>query len=126
MQWRSIKRGVLALSLMAALAVGTMYTWDGGASGNWDGRNVWDPQSFVCAYTCHPNSTDDDAVIDTDDVTITLTKSVTIDDLTFSGSGASEMIVESDNTNRYRVTTDSISISGTSVQLKDLASLRTE
>ena len=123
-KWLRVVGGVVLGG--GSMAAAALYTWIGGAAGNWSDETQWTATVGLCSVDCYPKTTDDDAVVGTEGVIVTLTESVTIDDLTFSGDGASAMTVKSDGATVIRVTTDSIVIDGTSVQLTDLAAMKAQ
>ena len=120
-KWLRVVGGVVLGG--GSMAMAAIFAWDDSASGNWSDQTEWN--SIGCPADCYPHTTNDDASIATDGVTITLTESVTIDDLTFSGDATSAMGLKAIGSTG-RVIADSIIISGTSVQLTDLAALKAD
>jgi len=123
--------GVIApaiLLLVAGTALATMYTWVGGASGDWNGANEWDPQAVSCTPTCHPNTTNDDAEIEECvDGGLRLTATLEIDDLSMTGvppcgDFPPEVDFTTDDQPRT-ITTDTITIENNTITMFNEAGL---
>jgi len=125
--------GVIApviLLLVAGTALATMYTWVGGSSGDWNGANEWDPQAVSCTPTCHPNTTNDDALIEECFYggALKLTATLEIDDLSLVGQPPycvdfpNEVNFTTDDQPRT-ITTDTITIESNTVTMFNEAGL---
>ena len=98
-----------------SMAMGALYTWDGGASGDWSDQTQWSTL-FCGQQNCYPRTTDDDACIVEDAATVTLTESLEIDDLSLTCTLCETLGVQTfttdDSLTPLTITADSITISG--------------
>ncbi len=123
-KWLRVAAGALVGG--GSLAMATLYTWGGDPSGNWSDQKKWN--DLGCTPPCYPSTTDDDAVIDTANVTITLTENVGIDDLYISEREYAEQTVftiDDPDKGGWTVTCDTITISDSRVRVTNEAGFET-
>ncbi|RJP34849.1 MAG: hypothetical protein C4547_10235 [Phycisphaerales bacterium] len=114
---------VAVLLAAAAPAGAASYLWVGGTSGGWSDSNEW--FTLFCGQTCYPHTADDDATIDEDfgGVTITLSESLTIDDLTIDVFAEfTDLTFTTSGPTTHTLTVDSVIISG-AVTMSNLAGI---
>lgn len=114
---------VLAL-VAAAPAEAHSYGWLGG-NGQWSIYTSWG--SFTCtSSTCYPQTADDDALIsDHTNVTVTLTESLEIDDLTLNITGLETSLSFTGGGTSYTISPDAIIITGNPVTMTGRAGIVT-
>ncbi len=132
MKRRTIKKCAMSLLAGGGAAMGATHEWTGGGTHAWNDADDWDCGAF-CGAAGYPTLSTDDAIIETNNVSIDVPGDETIDSISIANGGSSghgPTFVGVGGTTVTTITGSSLIISGansgrTVVKAMDLAQLKT-
>jgi len=135
MDSKATKLAAVLLCCLGLVALATSYTWTGDSQQCTQNENAvclwgeqlnWDPTGYSCTPNCFPRTTDDDATIAEDVYNLTLDETLEIDDLGITMTGTPHRAIFLASGDGETVTCDTITISGATVSVTDLAGLKAD